>query len=79
MEMKRFLFCFSTREGSIMCGIGTLITGVLRIYFLWFNMFFLHRLTETQIDDLPLSLDGMHDNMNYIDLSEWLPLGAPLL
>ncbi|XP_032223005.1 uncharacterized protein LOC116604566 isoform X2 [Nematostella vectensis] len=56
MEIKKFLCCFTTREGSFMCGAGSLIIGCLRIYLQWFNIEFLHRLTKAQIKDLPLSM-----------------------
>ncbi|KXJ26507.1 hypothetical protein AC249_AIPGENE15453 [Exaiptasia diaphana] len=48
-----------------MCGIGSLIIGILRIYFLWFNMLFLHRLTKTQIADLPVPINVL-STISYI-------------
>ncbi|XP_031566149.1 uncharacterized protein LOC116301253 [Actinia tenebrosa] len=59
MEIKRFLCCLNVREGSIVCGIGTMVIGVLRLYFLWFNVAYLHRLTKTQIKDLPLPIETL--------------------
>ncbi|XP_073252690.1 uncharacterized protein [Porites lutea] len=59
MVIQSFLCCFSIYEGSWICGILSLILGVLRVGLQWFTLVFRHRMTKEARKLLPIKFSTL--------------------